>query len=478
MSEPKDISTPLVVDLDHTLIRTDLLFEMFWRGMGVDPLGTLRTVWQHRNDRSQLKSVLAERYAPDAGLLPVDPDVEALCQETRAAGRPVVLASGSAEGMVSIFANHHGPFDEVIATASEKTETSAAKAERLKTLYGNKGFDYIGDNGRDIPVWAAARKGYVARPTSAIQKKAAAAGLELEAVGTAWDWKDLVHALRPHQWVKNVLLFLPLIAAHSVDPVGILMVLAGIVSFSAAASAIYIVNDLTDIEADRQHETKKKRVFAAGQLPIQTGMVVSVGLGLFALLLAALISQEMLAVIAIYIAATLAYSMRLKRERWVDVATLASLYTLRAVAGAVAAEVETSGWLIGFIFPIFLTLACVKRLTELSKAPAEGMLPGRRYSRADRQDILNVAILSAIASIAVFLGYSNSDVAALLYDSKPLLQAMALPLGLWQLRMIWTGWTGSQAYDPIVFALRDWVGLTMVAAAVVLLVLASTQTAS
>ena len=262
-------------------------------------------------------------------------------------------------------------------------------------------------------------------------------------------------ALRPHQWVKNVLLLLPMIAAHDFALSTLFLVILGIAAFSAAASCIYIVNDLLDLEADRLHKTKHKRPFAAGTVPIRIGMAAMVGLAVVAIGLGALLGLQFLLVILLYMALSLAYSLRLKRMRWIDIATLASLYTLRVVAGAAASQVEASVFMLIFIFPVFITLGCVKRLTELTLAEGDARLPGRGYGRPDRPDLLNVAILGMIGALLIFFLYSFSDQAARLYPDQWILWVALIPIFWWLFRMVRLGWYGKQDYDPIVFALRD-----------------------
>ena len=201
-----------------------------------------------------------------------------------------------------------------------------------------------------------------------------------------WAAKSLLKALRPHQWVKNVLLVLPMIAAHDFTLATLGLVLLGMVSFSAGASAIYIVNDLLDLEADRLHPTKCNRPFAAGTVPLGVGMLACIALITGALGVGALLGPAFVVVVALYMLLSLAYSLKLKRMRWVDIATLASLYTMRVVAGAAASQVDASAMMLIFIFPIFITLGCVKRLTELTLATSDERLPGRGYGRPDRGD--------------------------------------------------------------------------------------------
>lgn len=465
-------SSPLVTDLDGTLLRSDTLLESFWKGMGVAPLRTIATSVRLIRQRAALKAELARIARPEVALIPVDTDVEALLNRARQEGRPVHLVSGAAHDLVAEAAKAHGPFDSVHGSDGATNLTAANKAARLETMFGTKGYDYIGDSSADIPVWQSAREGFVARPRPAFLQMLKLKGLTPMPIGSPWRKRDLLRALRPHQWLKNMLLFLPLIAAHRLDAEGIFSVILGVIAFSALASSIYIVNDLIDLDADRQHETKCKRPFASGAVPIKVGMAASLGLGLLGMALGAFLGPWMLVVLLVYLVSTLSYSMHLKRVRWVDVTMLAGLYTLRVVAGAVAGGVEASGWLFGFIFPIFLSLGCVKRLTELSRAKGEGFLPGRRYQAKDRDDLLNVAIVAGIGSVAVFTAYSLSDTADALYHPVKLLWLVAFLLAAWLTRMVWTGWRGEQDYDPIIFAITDRIGMALFLLAVAVLVYA------
>lgn len=276
-----------------------------------------------------------------------------------------------------------------------------------------------------------------------------------------WRLRDLGRALRPHQWVKNILLLLPVVAAHRFDAAALLPVLLGMVAFSAAASCIYVLNDLLDLDADRQHVTKCNRPFASGAVPLGVGAACALGLGGLAVALAGLLNPAFLLLIGVYMALSLGYSLKLKRMRWIDIATLAALYTLRVVAGALAAQVMTTGYLLVFIYPVFLTLASVKRLTELTLAPSDARLPGRGYARGDRGDLLNVAGLGTVAALVVFFLYSFTDHALSLYPVQWIMWVSLVPIAGWLVRMVWLGYAGKQDHDPIVFAMRDRYGLSM-----------------
>lgn len=246
-----------------------------------------------------------------------------------------------------------------------------------------------------------------------------------------------------------------MLAAHDMRLETLWLVLLGMVAFSAAASSIYIVNDLLDLEADRLHETKHKRPFASGRVPIRVGMATYLVLTVIALGIGVLLGPAFLAVVVGYMLLSLAYSLRLKRMRWIDIATLAMLYTLRVVAGAAAGKVDVSIYMLIFIFPVFITLGCVKRLTELTLAKTDERLPGRGYSRADRSDLRNVAALGTVGALVIFFLYTLSDQARELYPTRWILWLAIIPIAMWLLRMLRLGYFGKQDYDPIVFAMRD-----------------------
>jgi 4-hydroxybenzoate polyprenyltransferase/phosphoserine phosphatase len=454
---------PLVVDLDGSLLKTDMLYENFWAAMGRNPVRAIAASLRYLFDRPALKYALADVADHDPELLPYDENVLELCATARAQGRDVHIASGAAQPVVDRIAAHLGLDGPHFGSPIHRNLTGRYKADLLRETFDEQGFDYVADSARDLPVWQLARRSYVVRPNESLSEKLKANGIEAEPLGARWRLRDLARGLRLHQWIKNVLLFLPLVAAHRFDLAGFLAVLLGALAFSAAASSIYVVNDLLDLDADRRHATKHRRPFASGAVPIRIGMSASLMLALFALALAAAISPAMLVVIVIYLVTTLTYSLFLKRMRWIDIATLAALYTLRVLAGAVAAHVEFSGWLLALVYPVFLTLGCVKRLTELARADSEATLPGRAYARRDRGDLRNMAILGGVGAVLVFLMYSYSLPALLLYDSRFMLQLAAVPMTAWMARMIVTGWSGTQDYDPIVFALRDPQGLCYLA---------------
>lgn len=321
MAEPK----PLVLDVDGTFLRTDMLFECFWAGLGKDPIKVLRTSLTHFTHPEVLKRELGEIADLRVDLLPVNDDVVALAKAAQDDGREVILASASDTPLVQALAETHDLSPRFFASTPDKNLKGAAKAEALVDAFGEQGFDYAGNEPVDRAIWDHAEGAVIVGELPEQSKELSTAGKTVTQVAGGWRKRDLLRALRPHQWVKNVLLLVPLISAHAFDLISLLTVIMGIAAFSAAASSIYIVNDLLDLEADRLHATKYKRPFASGKVPIQVGMLTFLVLSCVALGIGLLMGWGFVAVVAIYMTLSLAYSLRLKRLRWVDIATLASL---------------------------------------------------------------------------------------------------------------------------------------------------------
>lgn len=453
---------PLVLDVDGTFLRTDLLLESFWSGLGKAPLEVLSISYKHFRNRARLKAELAAIGQPRLDLMPVDANVDATARAALDQGHEVVLASAADRSLVEQLAELHGLSPRVFASGADLNLKGRAKAKALVDAFGNQGFHYAGNEPIDIEVWKQADEAIIVGPVRDAKATMEAVNRNYTQLPGGWQFQDLIRALRPHQYVKNVLLLLPLIAAHQFSLMAVLPVILGIVAFSAAASSIYIVNDLLDLEADRLHQKKKSRPFASGAVPIMVGMKTCAALILAALGIAAALNLAFFFIVLLYMCLSLAYSLKLKRMRWVDIATLAGLYTIRVVAGAAAGQVDVTGYMLVFIFPVFITLGCVKRLTELTLATSDERLPGRGYGRPDRGDLLNVAGLGMFGALLVFFLYSFTDQAKALYPAQWLLWVAMLPLGGWLFRMVSLGYKGKQDYDPIVFAMRDRHGISLI----------------
>jgi len=450
-----DNNRVLVLDVDGTFLKTDMLLECFWGGLGKNPLRVLATSLRNLSNPAALKRELAVIANLRTDLLPVNPEIKELADDAMASGREVVLASASDETLVSQLANDHGLSERMFASDGVHNLKGKAKAGALTQAYGEGGFDYAGNEATDMAVWDHSEKALIVGDVARAERTLAAKGKTITKYSGGWAFRDALRAMRPHQWVKNVLLVLPMLAAHDIALATFGLVALGMIAFSVAASCIYIVNDLLDLEADRLHATKCRRPFASGAVPIGIGMLLCGLLGIIALGLGAFLGLPFFLVVAGYMVLSLAYSLRLKRMRWVDIATLAALYTIRVVAGAAAGQVVVSGFMLVFIFPIFITLGCVKRLTELTLATNDERLPGRGYGRQDRGDLLNMAWIGFAGALLTFFLYTMTEQAKELYPTRWILWAAMIPIAMWLLRMLRLGYFGKQDYDPIVFALRD-----------------------
>lgn len=470
--DPQTDLTPLVLDVDGTLLRTDMLHENFWAAMGHDSpaaLGALARGWQAPN---RLKADLRRIAGPNVALLPLRPEVVALAEAARGEGRPVHLASGSDHGLVEAVARQLDLPGEHFGSDGSRNLTGATKAQVLVDRFGTGGFDYAGNAEADLPAWGAARRVIAVAPGSGLRRRLDALGKPLQIVGARPGAGALWREMRPHQWVKNLLLFLPLLVAHDFGAAALVATLLAAAAFCAGASAIYILNDLLDLEADRLHPEKRLRPIASGALPIRDAMVASGGLALLALALAWGAGPPVAGLTLFYMVLNLSYSLWLKKRRWIDLASLAVMFLLRVLTGAAAAQIAVPGLVLGLVFAVFFTLACVKRMTALARATDGGQLPGRGYSRADFKRLEWVAAAGIAVSAALFLVYAFSGHSAALYESQLLLAVAVLPLAAWLFRVVRLSEQGRENYDPVRFVTHDRTGLLIAALGAGLVLLA------
>jgi 4-hydroxybenzoate polyprenyltransferase/phosphoserine phosphatase len=454
----RDLILPLVVDLDGTLIRTDILVEDAFAHIGSKLTGAIELVQALRGGKASLKHFLAHEKDLDSANLPYDPRVLALIAEAKSEGRGVYLATASHQRQAEAVASHFNLFDGVFATNRDHNLSGANKARVLEQAFGSGSFDYIGNDFADLEVWKHVRMAYVVGPNRRLVRRLEMLGIPYQTLPreglSARTW---VKALRVHQYAKNTLLFVPALTSHTFEPVKLLLVLLGFIAFSTAASAVYLLNDLIDIGADRGHPTKRYRPFASGLLRWKEG-VIAIGLLMSgALALSLLLSLQFVAVLIIYILFTTSYSLLLKRKMLIDVVVLAMLYTMRVVTGSVLIDAEISGWLLAFSLFIFTSLAIVKRYTELSVI-LRNDLPdpqNRNYRTSDLPILAALAAATAANAVMIFALYISSGTAAAMY-SRPLFLWLICPLLIYFLgRALMLAHRGEMHDDPIVFALND-----------------------
>lgn len=471
-----DAPIALVADLDGTLLRTDLLYESFFSAAAAHPVKALRLALENIHDRAKLKRALAAAADIDLEVLPVNRDVAARVNEAHAAGRPVLIATAADQTLAKSVVEKIAPGVEVMGTTPERNLKGEAKAAALVERFGERGFDYIGDSEADLAIWAKANKAVAVSPNAGTRARLHRQDEDVEILTGGPCPKALWRALRPHQWVKNILVFAPLIAAHDFSAPTLALGLLAFVAFSFCASAVYVLNDLLDLSADRRHPTKCARPFACGDAPIMLAGPLALGLLTLSFLLAILAGPAFLASLACYLAAATTYSVWLKRALFADAVMLGGLYTLRVIAGGLATGIVLSPWLLACSGFAFLALAIVKRQTELRRGLTRGETDtkGRAYS-ADHLPMLgSLGASSAFASVVVLALYINSADSQLIYSAPVALWAIIPLLIYWLGRMLLLADRGEIDDDPIVFALKDRISVFLGGAVLLCFVAAST----
>ncbi|MEX2131819.1 MAG: UbiA family prenyltransferase, partial [Pseudohongiellaceae bacterium] len=380
-------------------------------------------------------------------------------QQQHRLARKLYLVSASSQKLVNRVAQHL-PLFEASQGSDEKTNLKgAAKLQAIKKLAGSSDFDYAGNESADLAIWEKSANAITVNASPNLKSRAA----QVTNVSQSFDrdvagLKNLFKAMRLHQWLKNGLLFLPPALAHQLGDIdSFVSVLLAFLSFSLCASSVYLLNDLLDLEADRQHTSKRLRPFAAGTLPLSWGLVASPILLLAAFSLALQLPMAFVLILAIYYLLTLFYSFALKSVAIVDVLVLAGLYTLRIIAGAVAISVTPTFWLLAFSMFLFLSLAIVKRFTELDNLRNQNrhQVAGRGYLAGDIQVMSMLGSASGFMAVLVFALYINAEETRRLYATPEILWLIC-PLLLYLISRIWLlAHRGVLHEDPVVFAITD-----------------------
>ena len=449
---------PLVVDLDGTLIRSDLLVESFLALLGADPPAALRAIGALRDGKAAFKAALADAAVIDVATLPFDDDVLAMVRAARAEGRETHLASASDHRYVAAVAEHLGLFDGAEGSAGGRNLSGREKADALAARFGERGFDYVGDAAVDAAVWARARTAYVVAPSAGLRRRLKRADLAPEPVGARpRGLRPYLKAMRPHQWMKNLLVFAPLLAGHAFGLGAVASAVAAFVSFSLVASSVYLLNDLLDLRSDREHARKRLRPFASGRASPLRGALLAPVLLLAGAGIALFLPWRFGAALAGYYALTVAYSFALKRVMTVDVVALACLYGMRLVAGGYATDVPLSPWLEALAVFLFLSLALVKRTGELADriAAGRGDPAGRGYRLGDLPVVESMAAASGYLAVLVLALYFNSPAVGALYLKPHRLWLICVVVLYWVSRMLMKAHRGEMHDDPLVFAVRD-----------------------
>jgi 4-hydroxybenzoate polyprenyltransferase len=450
---------PLVTDLDGTLIFTDLLHESVIRLLKTKPyLVFLLPFWLLKG-RANLKRELAKRIDLDFGSLPFNQPLLLWLKEQKTAGRKLILCTASDQIYADAVAKKLNIFDAFHASDGQTNIASIEKAKLLTSSYGAGNFDYVGNSKADIPVWHQANQALIVSASKSFVEQINGM-FRVSAIFEAPKMSFLIwiKMLRIHQWLKNALIFVPLLAAHQLSNMESWVTLSiGFLSFSFCASSVYLVNDLFDLSDDRRHPRKRYRPFASGAAPLWLGCLLAPTLLVLSFGLATAIDGPFLFWLAVYFCLTCLYSWGLKRMVMVDCFVLAILYTLRILAGGAAIDIPLSTWLLAFSIFFFLSLAFLKRYVELLDQPesADRKVHGRGYFVSDIPLVSQIGICAGFASVLVLALYLNSQIVVTLYTAPQLIW-LAIPVLLFWMSWMWLkAHRGEMHDDPLMFAVRD-----------------------
>ena len=468
-------SIPLVTDLDGTLIKTDSLAESLFAIMRQNPLSIFIVLFWLLKGRAYLKQQVSRRITLDVSLLPYHQGLLDYLKVQHGHGRRLVLATGADEEIALRVADYLQLFDGIFASDGKTNLTAQQKRDRLVREFGEKGFDYAGDGRRDLVIWSSARRGLIVSSSRSLPR-AAARRTEVERVfmGRERGMTLCIQAMRPYHWLKNVLVFVPVVMAHRLFEIDLLAkAVLAFWAFSLCASSVYLLNDLVDLSADRHHPRKRHRPFAAGDLSFLWAITTVPLLLVSSLLISLLLPLHFLGMLAIYFTLNLTYSFYLKRVVLLDVIVLAGLYTLRVMAGSASVYIWPSPWLLALSTFLFLSLALVKRYAELVFMEAEsGVVQVRGYRIIDKEILASLGSGSGYVAVLVLALYISSGVAEIHYTRHQLIWFLC-PLLLYWISYVWLkAHRGEMHDDPLVFAARNRVSRIVILLGVIILALA------
>ena len=451
-------TVPLVVDLDGTLLRTDLLLESALRLIKQTPwLALFMPLWLLRG-RAYLKRRIFQRVQIDVTLLPQHEELLGWLRDEKARGRRLVLATASDYHQACLVVEPLGLFDNVLGSDGRRNLKGRNKLEKIVEVCG-KDFDYVGNSSSDLEIWRSCRHAILVNTSRRIERVARGIGNVVRVFPPSLTrFRDALRSMRFYQWVKNLLLFVPAITSHTIFDGAVAGNAAlAFLSFGFAASAAYILNDLLDLEEDRRHTSKKQRSFASGRTSIGSGILFAFVCLSASAAIAGFLPNVFVTALTGYVVLTSLYSLFLKRLLVVDVLTLAFLYTLRVVAGNLATGIVFSLWLLSFAFFLFLSLAFSKRAADLiqHQQDSRAVVPGRGYMTTDLEAVCIVGMCSGYLSSLVLALYINSDSVQLLYRRPVFLWGLQ-PILLYYITRLWVICRrGELTEDPIQYTVRE-----------------------
>lgn len=455
---PASPDVALVVDLDGTLTPADTLHEGLIKLLKAHPFDALRLPAWLSDGKERFKREVAVRAPLDVSLLPYNELVLDRVRAARAAGRRTVLATASDAAVAHAIAEHLGLFDDVVASEAGNNLSGPHKRNALVERFGLGGFDYMANAAVDKPIWLAARTAILVNASPALASDMKNTKEHVEILTKKENFvPTLIEAARLYQWVKNVLIFVPILAAQQFSGASLLQVGLAFLFFGLASSSVYLANDVMDLEADRGHPRKKQRPFAAGRLALLPGLLTAAVLAVVSLAGAFYVGPQFGLVLVGYLIVTSAYSLWIKRYPLVDVIVLAGLYTLRIIAGGAATDTPLSLWLLAFSMFLFASLAFAKRYGEVAEvfARGESSVGGRGYRAGDQAVLMALGTAAGMASIVTLALFVNDPTEPGLYNTPELLWGVCPVLLFWVAHIWLAAQRGALNDDPIVFAFGD-----------------------
>lgn len=457
----------LCVDLDGTFIKSDMLYESFRYCFFHNPcIFFLCIYWFIKGGKVVLKNELAKRFEFDPLVLKTNKSVFDLIREAKLSGRLVYLISASDQRIVEKFYQAYSDyFDGYYGSCLQKGNLSSEKkAKFLEKKFGNRGFDYIGNSDDDIAVWNSCSRAYCVGDRSSFRNIKITKDIIQNNQTCKEKLFSIIKEIRCHQWSKNLLIFVPIVTTRENIPINdFLYLIIAFVAFSFMASAVYIVNDLIDIDNDRSHSTKCNRPLASSAISIPFGFIIFCFLLITSVILSFFISYKFFLLVAIYLIVNFIYSIKLKKIYILDCIVLAMMYSYRIFLGIEVLNLDPSVWLLSFSLFFFLSLAFIKRYTELFKAQEnkKNFIKGRGFIVDDMSLIMSMAVGSGFLSLLIFVLYINDDLIKNIFSSIWFVYFCIPVLLYWLARIFIISKRGKMKEDPVVFALKDRLSLVL-----------------
>lgn len=460
ISRDHEKDLPLCVDLDGTLVRSDMLIESALMLLKQQPHSVFAFPLWLLKGKATLKHEIAQRVDLSVANILYNQEIVEYVRHERQQ-RETVLVTGSNQKIANLIAKDTALFDHVHGSSEETNLTQLNKRDFLVQEFGENGFDYIGNDKDDYSVWPSARHALAVSTADGVISNKEIAFKQVFDIPTP-TLGDYFNLLRVHQWLKNGLVLVPFALDHSIDffSSAVTITLA-FFAMSLLASMTYIFNDMLDLQADRQNSTKRHRAIASGRVSLVAATQTMLLLALATLALTFFLPVQFNLILLAYLLSTLWYTIYLKQVAILDVCMIAALHTLRIIGGTVAISAAWSFWLLAFSMFIFFSLAVAKRVAELTSLKAAGITRtlGRDYQVDDIPVLTSSGVATGFISVLVVALYINTEKVSLMYSTPQFLWLLC-PVFMYWIGRIWlkTG-RGEMHEDPIIFALRDRVSL-------------------